>query len=210
MNYKNVKIKFSKGVFYESSKEKLEGFNVEVETKEHGTRYHKEYKNLKGKLTKIAHDEEGMFGERLKVFIEEDDDNVIVLEMNVFRQKNVMDDYTKGFLQIADNLELGENVEFFLNSKKKDKKGYLYKNIFATQKGEKVRWAFEFKDIPAWEEVPDPIKKGKMTWDSTKQTAFFYDKLVQLTSDESVPEQSSQEPKAEEPKEDVEDDNLPF
>lgn len=206
MNYKNVKIKSSKGVFYESSKEQLEGFNVEVETKEHGTRFHKEYKNLKGKLTKIAHDEEGMFGERLKVFIEEDDDNVIVLEMNVFRQKNVMDDYTKGFLQIAENLKLGQDVEFFLNSKKKDKKGYLYKNIFAKHGDEKVEWSFEFKDIPAWEEVPDPIKKGKMTWDSTKQTAFFYDKLVQLTSDE----QSVEEPKAEAPKEDVDGDDLPF
>ena len=174
--WKNIKIKSSVGKFYESSKTAVEGWE-QIETEEHGTRWHRVFSNLKGKLTKVAIDEEGKFGDRLKIYVETDTDEVSVLELTLFNVNKTMNDYVKTFCTRLGNIRLGDEVDIFLNTKYKDKSDYLKKFVVVKIDDTIVEKALDKDSVPKWEEKPDPIKKGKTYWDRTAETAFYYEYL---------------------------------
>lgn len=220
--WKNIKIKQSVGKFYESSKTEIEGWE-KVDTKEHGNRWHRVFSTITGTITKIMIDESGSFGDRLKIFVDTGEDEVSVLEMPLFNINKSLYDYARSLAMIIDGVKLGgENThEIFLNSKNKDKNDFLYKNIFIKQNGETVKPSVNKADVPAWEEKPDPVKKGKKVWDSTANTKYLYDILYDFcegvtpsASSENTPPVTNTEKAISKPveKKVVEDvvDNLPF
>lgn len=174
--WKNIKIKSSDGKFYESSKTEVEGW-TKVETKEHGTRWHRIFSNLQGKLAKIDLDEEGQFGDRLKVYVETDTDEVSVLEINLFNTNKSINDYVRSLCQRLGNLNIGDEVDIFLNTKYKNNRGYLNKFMVVKVDDNIVEKALAKEDVPKWVEKQDPIKKDKKIWDRTDETAFFYNLL---------------------------------
>jgi hypothetical protein len=194
-NWKNIKVK-GNGKFYESSKEEIEGW-VKIETEEHGFRWHKEFTTIEGKLTKIETDDSGKYGDRIKIYIETGEDEVSVLELKLFTVTGHMEGYASSLSRIIDGVKIGSNIEIFCNRKKKNAKGNLYRNIFVNQqlegedeKGDPlpfnmVKPTITKEDIPEWEQIPNPVKKKEMIWDSSKQAAFFYERLEKYTENGS-------------------------
>jgi len=207
--WKNIKIKSSVGKFYESSKTAIDGWE-EVETKEHGTRWHRVFSNLKGKLTKIAIDEEGQFGDRLKIYVETGTDEVSVLEINLFNTNKSINDYVKSLCQRLGNVNLGDEVDIFLNTKYKDKKDFLNKFVVVKVLDSIVEKSINKEDVPKWEEKPDPIKKGKMVWDRTAETAFYYEYLTNWVNENSPAQDTEETTPVVAETTVVADENLPF
>lgn len=215
MNFINYSIESSRGVFYTTSKEQKEGYErheyVDRETKETKVNYRKRISNLKGKLTKFGC-RGTQFGERFEMFLEQEDGDVAVLQIPIFRSGTSVNDYIKSMCQYIDNLKTGTTVEIYLNSKNKDKNGYLYKNIFINVDGENLKWAFPIygDDSP----VPSPTKTinkvtKKETWDYSDVDAFFYEK-IQRGSTTQEQQNSEAAPKQQQAPINTGDDDLPF
>lgn len=186
MKFTNYAIKGSKGVFYTTSKEPQEGYTenkyTDRETKKEKTNYHKEVETLTGKLHSIKLKQSELVGERLAISLTDAKGDANVLEIPVFRNTNGdVDEYTKSCIQYLSNLVLNAETEIFCNSKNKDKKGYLYKNVFFKQDGEQIPWEFKIfgEDSPVPKAVQKEHKVTKqIKWNFEDQNVWFYDKLT--------------------------------
>lgn len=213
--WKTIKIKSGNGKFYTSSKEEKEGW-TKVENLEHGTRWHNYFSNVEGKLKKISLDEEGNYGDKLKLFVETGEDEVSVIEIGVMSASGHMNSYAVSLVRIIDKLKIGETYTIFPNSKNKDKKGNLYRNlVFLMEDNKAVVSDLTKDDVPDWEQKPNPIKKKELIWDSTAQSAFYYERLDEYLSNgeekaeqEEVKPQDIKEDKSKAPSTPVSDENL--
>jgi len=170
MKFKTVGIKTG-NVLYTSHKEAGEN-TVETSTKDGKIYHHEEYENVEGKLTAVKL-EEGKFGERLKLFIEQDKDNTFVLEIPTIINKE-LSDWAVEMGKFIGNLKLNKQTKISTNKTKLDKNNFPYKNLFITQDEERVDWAFELS------EIPKPVVKtklGKDSLDFEDRDDFVYKKI---------------------------------
>lgn len=182
MNFTNYLIKTSKGRFYTSSKTPMEGYTAneyqDKETKENKTNYHKEVDTLSGILYSVSL-KDGKFGERFTIALNQPNGDCHTLEIPVFLSaKGDIDGFLKDIARSLQGLALGANTEIFLNSTKKDKNGYLYKNVNFRQDGQKIDWTFS----PYGEDSPVPKPKQethkvtkKETWNFDEPNAWYYE-----------------------------------
>lgn len=179
--YHNYSIKSSKGVFYSSSKTKDSTHTVESVT-DKGTYYHEEVKEVSGILTGLQISEPEWGGKQLKVYLEDGED-INVIQMNIFNEKDQIEDWVREALKFIPNLDLGKKYIFALNRTKKregkDGKSYLWRNMYVSEdlgaETVKVEWAIAKEDIP---EADEKTKRdGTKTYDYTKRDDFYWDLL---------------------------------
>jgi hypothetical protein len=216
MNYNNFNIKASSGTFYQTSPTPQEGFvansYTDRQTKEEKTNYHREVESLHGKLHSIKL-KDGKYGEQLCISLTQSNGDANVLQLKVFNTGTSVNDYIKSFVQVMENLVLGAETEITLNRTSKDKKDKLYANVFISQDGEKIQWAFktvgEDSPVPKAKKVINKVKKTE-SWDFDDVNEFYYDKLKKLSNNvaapQSPPPDQQSTPTAEAPEENAQDD----
>ena len=214
--YRNYAIKSSKGVFYTSQKEKDTLHTVEIQTQEHGTRYHHEVNTVGGVLTGAKIEESPFGGKQVKLFLEDGED-INVVQMNIF-DGEAIESWVKELCKFLPNFDLGEKYFFSLNRKKtyegKGGKTHLWRNMYVNvneERGEKnsLKWAEELKDKPAPEERT--ARDGSVKKDYTKQDDFYWallqrevDRLAYQADNAGKPQEAAVEAPAENY------DSLPF
>lgn len=181
MNYNNYRIKTATGHFYQSFKEPTPGADAVVLKDGSGTRYHKKYNYLKGKLRGVTIQEPPFGGKWLKIEFQENEDTRGSIQVPLLSYGSI-DGWAKAIALTLGNLEVGQEYQFGLNRKNKDDKGYLYKNFYVNlpggeEAGEPVKWAIDPKAAPAWEKVKDDIT-GEDVWSGKAQTKWYYDYII--------------------------------
>jgi hypothetical protein len=188
MVYKNLRIKDSKGVFYESHNSKQKD-SVEVETLK-GPRWHIEQPNIEGKLhsfkLKEAKFDDGTV-ELAELSVTSPNNEAQQLSIQIFTGKkdafgnNRMSDWAVQLAYFLDQLNLGDDVKIGLNTKEKDKsEKYLKKTMFFRVDDTPLKRSYNRENTP---EASKRVTKDKLTkketesWDFSDQHAFFYDVL---------------------------------
>lgn len=234
--FNNYKIKNSKGVFYLSSKEEKEGYKP-TQTPDGTTYYHKEVDRIVGKLQSVKEKEVDFSKGKmtlLEIYIEEDEDVIGVINVPLFQKESAsrLSEWAKEFIKYLRTIEKGKTYSIGLNKKKKNRNGYLYKNVFFnTEDGEKVEWGLDPRNAPDWKKntIEDKVTGHRKTeWDSSEQDKYYYDELkAQLpkfekkgnneseqsesTDNQSQDEQSTPTQESEtQADDDAEGENLPF
>lgn len=189
MNYNTVKIKGG-NVLYMSSKTKEVGYDVETEY-DGTTYYHKHLDSIEGVL-KNKKLEDSTFGERLKVFLQQDDNNTYVLEVTTLNKDSLLP-WAAEIAKFLPNMEIGKVIKISTNTEKKDKEGRPYKNFYMECEGQGIPWAF------ALEDVPKPVKKtsklkGTETWDFSERDEFLYKIITDNTKKTSAQVQEENTP----------------
>lgn len=185
MGFLNYRIKNSKGVFYTTSKEPMDGYKKneyeDKKTKETKVSYHLEKPYLKGTLSTI-NIKKTMFGDKLFIVLKDlEEDDYLILDIPLFNGKEKLSDWVKAIAPFLGSLKYGDELDISLNRKKKDKQGYLYKSMYIKANNDKVDWVFSPKeDVPKWSKVSEVNKitgEEKLVWDSTDADAFYYKKV---------------------------------
>lgn len=183
MNYKNLSIKSSKGVFYQSFKEPTEGA-IEVETREQGKRYHLEQQDIVGTLHSVRIEEvdfgRGKF-DMLKISVTSAEGDAQILSIPIVDDRGVSD-WAVQFAQYIDQINIGDKISIGLNRKEMDKsEKFLKKVMFVRVDDLALKHSFKKEDVPAWEKKTEKdkvTKKEKTVWDRSEQHAFYYDVLT--------------------------------
>lgn len=183
--FKNFSINQSTGKFSTKKNEPTEGYVKEEWSvgDKSGITYKKYYDKLEGQITKIERKivelDKGRL-DNIAIYFKVDEDNVHVLEVPVMSSKGDFSDWIKELIKVLGGLNIGTSYEVSLNSSKKDKKGYFYKNIYFKEviSGENVKWQFDPKEAPEWEK--QTIKKlgvEKVVYSKEKQDEFYFEHL---------------------------------
>lgn len=207
MNYTNFSIDRKTGMLVTTSKTPKEGYveNVYtvISTAEQKKNYKKSVESIEGvlkflgmKTVKIGNNEV----ERVFINLQVDQENTYVLELDVFTKSRSIDDYVKALCQFIAGLysSKGKKVNISANRTAKDKKDYLYRNIYFTVDGQKLNWDFQLygenSPVPKAVQVPDKVTK-KLKWDFSDVDAYFYEILKKYevtTSTASAASENSQ------------------
>lgn len=233
MNYTNFSIDRKTGMLVTTSKTPKEGYvenvYVVVSTGEQKTNYKKSVESIEGtlkflgmKTVKMGNNEV----ERVFINLQVDQENTYVLELDVFTKSRSIDDYVKALCQYIAGLvsNKGKKVNISANRTTKDKKDYLYRNIYFTVDGQKLNWDFQLygenSPVPKAVQVPDKVTK-KLKWDFSDVDAYFYEILKKYevtatassTSSETAQSSSEQahgEADSQNEQDNQEFDDLPF
>jgi hypothetical protein len=174
MDFINVKIK-SGNIFYTSSKDAQIGYSL-VETS-FGDVYHKTFDSLEGNLVAVKiKPKKDQFPEVVELFLKESDEVTYVLSIPTLDARTSVTKFAQSLAQILPNVSLNKQTVITLNTTAKDKNNYLYANIYITQDGEKISWAYENKDIPGPTKTINKVTKEE-TLDWSDRNAFIYDKI---------------------------------
>lgn len=187
--YRNYHIKSSKGVFYESSADKIEGFDIETQTLSKETRWHKETKELRGVLSNVFIQafEDGK-RKYVKLVFDEASGAIGSLMIPLFTDRKSIDPWVKAFLPAMYNPMFKPGIELVLALNRKDKqtskangKQYLWKNAyFKIAPDTRIDWGFNLKtDVPKPKEVTHPVD-GSKSLDWTEVDVFYYQKLMEI------------------------------
>ena len=169
MKYSTVGIKAGNKL-YISSKTKEVGFNTEAEY-EGTTFYHKELDSIEGVL-KNKKLEEGKFGERLKIFVQADENETYVLEIPTINKESLMP-WAVEIAKFLPNMELNKPIKISTNTERTDSKGRPYRNFYMESEGESIPWAITLDEIPKPVEKKSKLK-GTSTWDFSDRDEFLY------------------------------------
>lgn len=184
MNNENVKIK--NGTFYLSSKEdrgegwEKKSFPNPQNKNETLTRYHKEL-SVKGELFHVSIGDDRFVGKTAKIGVK-NKNTAYWVEVPIMSKKGVktVDDYFKSIVGSLLTAEKGQEVVMFVNSKNKDKRGYLYKNIVMLDSDNSViKSPYSFKDAPRWKitETKNEFGEKEKKYDATETNKFYIDIL---------------------------------
>lgn len=185
--YRNYSIKSSKGKFYESSKDMQEGFNIRVETQNKEIRYHRESDALEGVLKKIGIKEAQFTNgkvKQLRIMFDEISGDIGTLSIPILTAKGTLDPWIKAFMLYLPALKKGMEIKIQLNRQNKDKKGYLFKNVWMRDgDDEQIQWAFDPR--PSGGVVPQPTESEHplthvRQLDFTAVDKWYYDYLMQV------------------------------
>lgn len=186
-NYRNYSIKGSKGKFYESSKDMMEGFNIKYETQSKEIRYHRESDALEGVLKKIAI-KEFQFDKGkvkyLRIMFDEISGDRGTLSIPLLTSKGGLDPWIKAFMLYLPALKKGQEIKIQLNRQHRDKNKYLYKNVWMHDgDDEQIKWAFDPK--PSAGIVPQPVEgrhptTGEKTLDWGPVDRWYYDYMMKV------------------------------
>lgn len=186
-NYRNYSIKGSKGVFYESSKDMQEGFNIRYETQNKEIRYHRESQALEGILKKIGLKKFNMSHGPvtfLRIMFDEINGDTGSLSIPVMTQKGGVDPWIKAFMLYLPVLKKDQEINIQLNRQNRDAKKYLYKNVWMHDgDGEQIKWAFDPKPeagiVPRPVEGQHPTTREKvLDWGPVDR--WYYDYLMKV------------------------------
>lgn len=187
-NYRNYSIKQSKGVFYESTKDMQEGFNIRYETQSKEIRYHRESQEIGGVLKKIAL-KKFNFGKGdityLRIMFDEINGDTGTLSIPLMTQKGGLDQWIKQFMLYLPNLKKGQDIKIQLNRRKKDNGGYLHKNVWMHEASDDslIAWAFDPRReagiVPQPINTPHPVTK-EVKLDFTPVDTWYYQELMKV------------------------------
>lgn len=187
MGYRNYSIKGSKGVFYETSKDLQEGFNIKYETQKKEIRYHRETVVLEGILTRIQLRESDMGGAKVKslrIWLKEEGGDIGILSIPLLTAKGTLEKWITSFMLYLPSLKKDQEIKISLNRKDKDKAGFLYKTVWMRdQDDELIPWAFDPRKEAGI--VPQPTKTthtltGEEKWDFSGVDRWYYDYLMKV------------------------------
>ncbi len=186
MKYNNYNIKSSEGVFFESSKQERTGFDIKHTSTTGKVSWHRESPVLEGTLKKIEirpfQFKTGKV-DYLRIHFLQEDGNMGVLSMPVLTIKGGVDGWLKAFAIYLPNLTVDQDIKMSLNRSNRDKKDYLYKNVyFRDGADDLLEWAFHPQ-----EDVPKPISKphpltGQPVVDYSPVDKFYYDKVMEVVA----------------------------
>jgi hypothetical protein len=207
MTYKNVKIK--KGQFYLSSKtDEGEGWYKNEFTTPSGeamVRYHKDL-SMTGTYQKTTFKDDTYKGRCLSVSVRGENGDFYILDTPVMsggKGVRKSDDYFNSIVGPLSTLTKGDKVKMFVNSKNKDKRDQLYRNVvFLDGDGVLIKSPFSFSDVPAWvkSEGLDEFDKPTVTYDASAATKFYIDKAKEVVAaSESAPKETPSETPASTP-----------
>jgi len=229
-----LKVKVKSGTFYISSKEdKGEGwkrneFPNPQNKNETLVRYHREL-SLEGNINYLAMKEDKYAGNVLSLIINNKEKNEsYALEipiMDTGGSVRTTNQYFNSIAGVFKHVNKGDFVKMFVNNKKEDKNGRLYRNIIVLDEdGKLVKSDFSFMDAPRWavSKTTDEFGKEKNEYDATETNKWYIDKFKESlesfnnSADTSASSQKQNETKTErlgeafEPAEGEEESKLPF
>jgi hypothetical protein len=179
-----LRVGIKKGTFYLSSNtdngdgwEKQEFKNPQ--TGEDMVKYHKRV-TIKGDIVYLAMRDDKFKGKILSMIVagEEDSYSLEIPIMNPNGQVKATNEYFNSIVGVLDKLSFGDTVTMFVNSKNKDKKDRLFRNIVVLgEDGKAIRPSFDYKDVPKWASTTttDDFGEEKTVWNASPANKFYID-----------------------------------
>ena len=183
-----LEVKIKSGTFYLSSKEEQTGQYwkaVEVTnptTGEKLKRWHKEI-SIEGNLLYVGMQDDKFQGRVLSMLVKGQDSETYSLKIPILSTKGIKatDPFFNSLALVLPKLKKGDAIRMFLNSKNKDKKDNLYKNVVVLDgQGQLIKSDVSFKDVPKWnsKEVVDAFGDKKMEYDPTPSNTFYIQEFM--------------------------------
>ena len=204
-NSSPINVKFGSGTFYITSKTNPgEGWKEETvnnpQTREEITRFRKDIGTVVGTVQWVGLKESPFkgVGLTLSMLVKSEDGVTYSFEVPMLSTKGVKatDDYFKSLVGPLQNVNKGDKISMFLNSKNKDKNDRLYKNVVILDAdGALIKSNFSFSDVPKWDtsETKDFTGKTTVVYDPTPANAFFYNIALEVSAKfEKAPENEVQ------------------
>lgn len=223
-------VKIKSGTFYLSSKtEQTDKYWKKVEvtnpqTGEKLERWHKEL-TVEGNLMWVGVRDDKFQGRVACLLIKGFDEETYSLQIPILSTKGVKatDSYFNSLALVLPKLTKGDSIKMFVNSKNKDKKDQLYKNIVVLNgQNELVRSDVDFKDIPKWgaKEVENDFGEKTTEYDPKPTNSFYIKEFMKSVEyfKEIKENKTQDEPKQEPakasnssaPGNSINEENLPF
>lgn len=205
----NVKVK--SGTFYISSKQEKEGwtrneFKNPQNKEETLVRWHREL-SLEGNINYLAMKEDKYAGNVLSLIINnKEKDESYSLEipiMDTGGSVRTTNQYFNSVAGVFKNLKKGDFVKMFVNNKKEDKNGRLYRNIVVLDADDNlIKSDFSFMDAPRWNATvtKDEFGKEVKKYDATETNKFYINKFQESLASFNSGSQTTEQPKQEESK----------
>jgi len=232
------KVKVKKGTFYISSKEDQgEGwtkneFKNPQNKDETLVRYHREL-SIEGKITYLAMKEDKYAGNVLSLIVnnkeKEESYSLQIPIMDTGGTVRTTNQYFNSIAGVFKNVNKGDTITMFVNTRNEDKNGNLYRNIVVlNEDGKLIKSDFSFTDSPKWvvSIKEDEFGKEVKEYDATESNKFYIGKFKESLASFGASESKEPTPEPKEaskpvtPKEekeytpheevDEEDDDLPF
>lgn len=200
----NVKVK--SGTFYISSKQEKKGwtrneFKNPQNKEETLVRWHREL-SLEGNINYLAMKEDKYAGNVLSLIINnKEKDESYSLEipiMDAGGSVRTTNQYFNSVAGVFKNLKKGDFVKMFVNNKKEDKNGRLYRNIVVLDTDNSlIKSDFSFMDAPRWNVTltKDEFGKEVKKYDATETNKFYISKFQESLDSFNGDSQSTQQPK---------------
>lgn len=201
------------GMFYSKSTED-DSDATKVVTDKGDTLYHVLYiKTDEGYITNIQITDDRGFGKQFQISLESED-CIDIISVPLLQTNGQLNNYVRSFTQILPNIDFSKTYTISPNRKKNDR-GYVYKNLYVNHNNTFVKNAIEKEDLPDIV-VKEKVGGGK-SYDTTDMDNFLFKKLegqikrLQDFLDSSKPElmEESTHGSAEKDSYDLPDD-LPF
>lgn len=202
----NVGIK--KGTFYLSSNVQEGKDWTKQEFKNPNTgepmvKYHKDI-SVKGDLVYLAMRDDKYKGMCLNMIVSGDDESysLQIPIMNANGSVKATNEYFNSIAGVLEKVEFGDTITMFVNNKKEDKQGRLYRNLVVLDEdGSLIKSDFSFEDVPNWEakEVKDDFGAVKKEWNPSKANQFFIGKIKAVTAkweEERLARKAAKEPES--------------
>ena len=183
------KVKVKKGTFYISSKENQgEGwtkneFKNPQNKDETLVRYHREL-SIEGEITYLAMKEDKYAGNVLSLIVnnkeKEESYSLQIPIMDTGGTVRTTNQYFNSIAGVFKNVNKGDTITMFVNTRNEDKNGNLYRNIVVlNEDGKLIKSDFSFTDSPKWvvSIKEDEFGKEVKEYDATESNKFYIGKF---------------------------------
>jgi hypothetical protein len=183
------KVKVKKGTFYISSKEDQgEGwtkneFKNPQNKDETLVRYHREL-SIEGEITYLAMKEDKYAGNVLSLIVnnkeKEESYSLQIPIMDTGGTVRTTNQYFNSIAGVFKNVNKGDTITMFVNTRNEDKNGNLYRNIVVlNEDGKLIKSDFSFTDSPKWvvSIKEDEFGKEVKEYDATESNKFYIGKF---------------------------------
>lgn len=176
-NYHDFYLK--RGTFYRTSDKAGKGYK-KVEYKdqkgEDQVTYHKLVAEVSGELVGM-HITDGKFGEQIKIFLEEEKDEVNVISIPVYNQFGDINGFADSFARHVGNLAKKNWYTFTPNTERLDKNDRPYMGlVIKDSNDEEIRWTISNDDVPKVEVTKNAL--GKNLYNGQKRTDYLLGLLL--------------------------------
>lgn len=174
-NYKNrTYLNINKdGMLYSKSNES-DRDATKVVTDKGEVLYHVLYtKTDRGLITNIQITEDRGFGKQFQISLESSD-NLDIISVPLLQSNGQLNNYVRNFTQILPNIDFSKTYTISPNRKKNDR-GYVYKNLYVNYDDTFVKNAIDKEDLPEIV-VKEKVGGGK-AYDTTDLDNFLFEKL---------------------------------
>lgn len=205
MSKELLKVKIKNGTFYISSKTEKENwtrneFKNPQNKQETLIRWHREL-SIKGNIVYLDMKEDKYAGNVLSLILNNKDDNESYsLEIPIMDTGGSVRTTNQYFNSVAGtfkNLKKGDFVKMFVNNKKEDKNGRLYRNIVVLDEDDNlIKSDFSYMDAPKWSVTvtKDEFGKEVKKYDATETNKFYINKFQESLSSFNGDSQPTEQP----------------